>query len=76
MTVKILKFNEENLLSLKTELREMGQLAISNEIAIGSSLNISTVAKIISFRGKMKKEESFDSIDELEEWKEKLLSVA
>lgn len=76
MGIKLIKIQENNLSDLKEELRVMGQLALSNQLEIDGSLEIACLSKILSLRSKVKKKSSLIALDEIEERKERFLSVA
>lgn len=76
MGIKLIKIEGNGLADLKEELRVMGQLALSNQLEIDGSLEIACLSKILSFRNKIKKKSSLFALDEIEDRKERFLSVA
>jgi hypothetical protein len=76
MSIKLIKIEEGGLRDLKEELRVMGQLSLSLQLEINGSLEIACLAKILSLRGKVTKESSLNALDEINERKERFLSVA
>lgn len=76
MGIKLVRINPEALQNLREELKKLGHFALYQQVELDGTLEIASLAKIISLRGKMNSDLAREAVDEIEERRERFLSVA